>query len=206
MTRLGQPAIFVVEESKEAPLPLAFTLLAPIVQDGNDRGMDYYLNMAVQCVVTDLTKKTGKPPSVGLNSIQLDPLSYGLEIDSKHLMVGHELEHTKCKIKNYKKRLSPLMIWIQFSLAWHTLFLVSIRQHDFAGLTLMKAHPDSPFCSLYGWFSMTHLLVKVVDIYIIRNTCNAVNSAIPSCLGDITPVTALNKFSFLSGKSPKSQW
>jgi hypothetical protein len=52
-----------------------------------------------------LTKKTGKPPSVGviLNAIPLDPRSYSLEIDSKHLMVGHELEHTKCKIKNYMK-------------------------------------------------------------------------------------------------------
>jgi hypothetical protein len=48
LTRLGQPDIFVVEESKEALLPVASTLLAPVVQDGDDRGMEYYLNMAVQ--------------------------------------------------------------------------------------------------------------------------------------------------------------
>jgi hypothetical protein len=73
-----------------------------------------------------------------------------------------------------------------------------MRQHDFAGLTSIEpifkkiCTHQSTLCSFYRWLSMTHSLVKVVDIYVKRNTYNTVNSAILSCLGDITPVTALN--------------
>jgi hypothetical protein len=79
-------------------------------------------------------------------------------------------------------------------------YLVSIRQHDFAGLTSIEirflkfVHPDQSLCSLYGRFSKTLLLIAVVENYVKRNTYYGINSAIPSCRGDITPVTALNTF------------
>jgi hypothetical protein len=50
--RLGQHDVFVVEESKDAVLPVASTLLAPIVWDGNRCRMEYYLYMAVKRVDT----------------------------------------------------------------------------------------------------------------------------------------------------------